>query len=207
MTTVVGLDLSLVNAGVAAVSTERHDHVGIAWPWYLRSVGEEGRKGDDYRKRSRRVRRQTRAVMDLLEPIGRPDLAVIEGPIYGGTIMPSYFDRAALFHGVYGNLDARGIPIAVVSPTTGHLFTTGKGSLPGDPEALKALIVESVRAMVPEVSIANHDIADALGLAFMGAMSLGLRVPWRPRRWQFEAVFTPAWPHGRPVLRDVVQRG
>lgn len=203
MTTVVGLDLSLVNAGVAAVSTDRHDHAGIAWPWYLRCCGRDGHKGEDYRKRSRRVRKQTRDVCALLEPVGRPDLVVIEGPIYGGTIMPSYFDRAALFHGVYGYLDARDIPIAVVSPTNGHLFTTGKGSLPNDPERLKELIVECVRAMVPGVSIANHDIADALGLAFMGAMSLGLAVPFRPHRWQYEAVYTPAWPHGRPVQRPV----
>lgn len=203
MTTVVGLDLSLVRAGIAAIDTRRHGHDSIAWPWYLRSCGRDGHKGEDWRKRSRRVRKQTADVLALLEPIGRPDLVVLEGPIYAGTIKPSYFDRAALFHGVLGRLDARDIPFAVVSPTTGHLFTTGKGSLPNDPDRLKVLILESVQAMVPDVHIANHDIADALGLAFMGGMSLGLQMPFRPHRWQYEAVYTPAWPHGAPIQRPV----
>lgn len=203
MTTVAGLDLSLVNAGIAGIADDRVDHAGIAWPWHLRCCGRDGDKDEGYRERSRRVRRQAADVMKHLEPLGHIDLAVIEGPIYGGTIYPSYFDRAALFHAVYGALDARKIPVAVVSPTTGHMFTTGKGSLPKDPERLKGLILDCVRAMVPDVFVANHDIADALGLAFMGGMSLGMKMPFRPQRWQYSSVYTPTWPHGQPIQRDV----
>ncbi|ABW88462.1 RuvC-like resolvase [Mycobacterium phage Hail] len=201
MTTVVGLDLSLTSAGIAVVSDDRQaDRMGVAWPWHLRCCGETGSKDDDYRRRSRRVRRQSAAVMRLLEPAGHIDLAVIEGPIYGGNFMPSYFDRAALFHAVYGALDSRKVPIAVISPTAGHVFTTGKGSLPKDPKRLKGLILDSVRALVPDVHVANDDIADALGLAFMGAMSLGVRMPFRPLRRHHEQVHTTTWPHGRPVV-------
>lgn len=204
MTTIVGLDLSLRSAGVAGVSDATNaDHIGIAWPYVTRTCGRDGRKGEDYQRRSRRVRKQTRDVLALALDTTTPDLVVIEGPIYAGTMMPSYFDRAGLFHGVYGALDARNIPIAVVSPTTGHQFVTGKGSLPKQPDRLKAHILDHMRRLVPDVTVANPDIADALGLAYMGALSLGLRLPWRPHRWQYEAVYTASWPHGRPVQREV----
>jgi len=205
MTTILGLDLSLTRAGIAVVDDTRDDHPGIAWPWYLRCCGRDGNKDEGYRERSRRVRTQSHNVMSLLEPVGDIDLAVIEGPIYGGKILPSYFDRAALFHAVYGALDHRRIPIAVVSPTTGHMFTTGKGSMPKDPDALKGMILAAVRAMVPTVRVANHDIADALGYAFMGGMSLGLKMPFRPQRWQYSSVYTPVWPHGQPRQRPVAR--
>ncbi|OCB44720.1 hypothetical protein A5721_18800 [Mycobacterium vulneris] len=199
MTTVAGFDLSLTNAGIAVVSDDRADHPGIGWPWHLRCCGRDGSKDEGYRQRNRRVRRQSAEVMQHLEPVGAIDLAVIEGPIYGGNFMPSYFDRAALFHAVYGALDARKIPIAVISPTAGHVFTTGKGSLPKDPGRLKTLIHESVQALVPTVKVYNHDIADALGYAFMGAMSLGVKMPFRPQRRHFEQVYSTTWPHGRPI--------
>lgn len=201
MTTVVGLDLSLTNAGIAVVSDDRADHPGVAWPWHLRCCGRDGSKDESWRQRNRRVRTQSAHVMGHLEPAGAIDLAVIEGPIYGGTIMPSYYDRAALTHAVYGALDHAGVPVAVISPTAGHVFTTGKGSMPKDPQRLKALILESVRDLVPDVFVANHDIADALGLAFMGAMSLGMRMPFRPQRRHFEQVYSTTWPHGRPKQR------
>ncbi|WP_431231504.1 hypothetical protein ACQ856_18250 [Mycolicibacterium psychrotolerans] len=203
MTTVVGLDLSLTNAGIAGVSDTLYaDHQGIAWPGHLRCCGRDGSKDEGYRERSRRVRTQAAHVMKQLEPLGKIDLAVIEGPIYGGTIMPSYFDRAGLFHAVYGQLDYRKIPVAIISPTSGHMFTTGKGSMPKNPELLKPLILESVRALVPDVFVANHDIADALGYAFMGGMSLGMRMPFRPKARHHHQVHTATWPHGRPVQRS-----
>jgi hypothetical protein len=93
-----------------------------AHPSLLRCVGETGHKDDDYRKRSRRVRKQTRAIIETLDnATGFDDIAiaVIEGPIYGVKMLGAYFDRAAVFHGVYGALDARDIPIAVIPPTTG----------------------------------------------------------------------------------------
>jgi Holliday junction resolvasome RuvABC endonuclease subunit len=195
MTTIAGIDLSLVSAGVAVVT----DATGAACPTVLTSCGRTGREGETYKQRSRRVRKQVFDLMKLLDPAGKLDMAVIEGPIYGGTFTGSYFDRAGLFHGVYGALDSRNVPIAVIPPTTGHIFTTGKGSLPKDPRAFKPLILESVQKLLPDRTIANDDQADALGLAWMGAMSLGIKMPFRAQRWQYEAVHTAVWPHGKPV--------
>ncbi|HEX3990758.1 MAG TPA: hypothetical protein VHX39_06270 [Acetobacteraceae bacterium] len=189
------MDLSLVNAGVVVVT----DDAGVACPTIIRSCGRDGREGETYRQRSRRVRKQVRDVLELLDPAGELDMAVLEGPIYGGNFTGSYFDRAILWGGVYGALDARNVPVAVIPPTTGHIFTTGKGSMPKDPKAFKALIVSSVQKMLPNSPIANHDVADAAGLALMGAMSLGISMPFRAQRWQYEAVHTAVWPHGKPV--------
>lgn len=195
MTTIAGLDLSLTSAGVAVVT----DATGVACPTILTSCGRTGREGETYKQRSRRVRKQVFDVMKLLEPAGKLDLAVIEGPIYGGNFTGSYFDRAILWGGVYGALDALNVPIAVIPPTQGHIFTTGKGSMPKDPRAFKPLILESVQKLLPDRTIANDDQADALGLAWMGAMSLGITMPFRAQRWQYEAVHSAVWPHGKPV--------
>lgn len=195
MTVIAGLDLSLVNAGVVVVT----DATDVAYPTIIQSCGRDGREGETYKQRSRRIRKQVHDVLQILEPAGKLDMAVIEGPIYGGNFTGSYFDRAILWGGVYGALDARNVPVAVIPPTTGHIFTTGKGSMPKDPKAFKAIILSSVRKLLPHANIANHDVADAAGLALMGAMSLGVPMPFRAQRWQYEAVHTAVWPHGKPV--------
>lgn len=204
MTTVVGLDLSLTSAGIAGLTTNTEARPGILWPAVLECVGRDGHKGEDYRRRNRRVRAQTGKVIAALDRLGPIDLVAIEGPIYAGNVKPSYFDRAALFHFVYGALDARNIPIAVIPPTTGHVFTTGVGSLPKDPKRLKALIVESMRATVPDIRLgANDDLADALGLAFMAGMARGAKLPFLPRQRHYNAVYTATWPKGEEPPRWV----
>src|SRR5689334_15548923 len=175
MSYVVGLDLSLTSAGIVVVG----EIDGVAAPILMRCIGEAGKKTDTYAQRSRRIRTQCRAIVECLAAVERnencaPALAVIEGPLYGVKTLPSYFDRAGLFHGVFGALDARRVPIAVVPPTTGHQFSTGVA------HADKKLIVANVSRWWPGVRIANDDIADAAALALMGAMHLGVRTPFRP---------------------------
>jgi Holliday junction resolvasome RuvABC endonuclease subunit len=192
MSYIVGLDLSLTSTGIAVLSNlpPAVKMCGDVAPAVLRSVGEDGKRADSYRTRSRRVRRQCTAIMRILDGYldGYVTLAVIEGPVYAGKVLPSYFDRAGLFHGIYGALDARGIPIAVVSPTTGHQFVTGKG------HADKSDIVVEASKWWPEVFVHNDDEADALGYAAMGAMHAGLKLPFRPRARHYNAVATVDWP-------------
>lgn len=207
---IVGLDLSLTSAGIAVLSTDTPARGSAGcYPTLLRCVGEAGKKDDDYRTRSRRIRRQTRAVVDTVnratgfDGVQRPDisLAVIEGPIYGMQMLGAYFDRAALFHGVYGALDARNIPIAVIPPTTGHQFTTGVA------HADKKLIVAEVAKWWPDVRIANDDIADALGYALMGAMHSGLRPPFRAGARHHNAIASASWPFAAPRRAGLIGVG
>lgn len=193
MSHIVGLDLSLTSTGIAALSTSPPavKVCGDVAPVLLRSVGEDGRRDDSYQVRSRRVRRQCAAIMRTLDDadiLGDIALAVIEGPIYAGKMLPSYFDRAILFGGVFGALDAAGVPIVVVPSTTGHQFVTGKG------HAQKADIVAEVKTWWPELRVHNDDEADALGYAVMGAMHLGFNLPFRPWTRHHNAVHTVCWP-------------
>jgi len=190
---IVGLDLSLTSTGIAVLTPCAN---GVR-PIRLRSVGEDGRRDDDYQRRSRRVRAQAsavlRTVMDATDG-GHIALVVLEGPIYAGKLLPSYFDRAGLFHGVYGAFDARDVPIAVIPNNTGHQFVTGRAR-PADSK--KSDIVEEAAKWWPNgPRVHNSDEADALGLAVMGAMHLGHKPPFWPRARHYNAIASASWPGG-----------
>jgi hypothetical protein len=188
MATIVGLDLSLVRTGIAVLTDGR--------PTLVRSVGHAGVSGANYRDRSRHITSQCRAVTDALryQPGTCPDcggygfghsctlstasnremridLAVIEDQLAHGPMLPSALDRSALWWGVYSALASRGIPVVVVNPMTLKVWTTGKG------RADKTDMLAAVRewGWAP----ANHDEADALSLASVGAFHLGDPVPFK----------------------------
>lgn len=195
MSHIVGLDLSLTSAGVAVLSTvisTRYAEKGHQLePVLLRCYGEDGSENATYQQRSRRVRRQIGGLRTVLKGFDIA-LAVIEGPIYAGKILPSYFDRAGLFHGVYGFLDAWNIPIAVIPNNTGHQFVTGRGR-PVD--KAKTDVVEETRKWWPGgPRVHNSDEGDALGLALMGAMHLGFKPPFRPGARHYHAIACAEWP-------------
>lgn len=174
MSTVLGLDLSLVRAGIAIVTD------GV--PTRVCSVGHAGVNGANYRSRSNRITSQARAVIQATQfgplPI-HVDLALIEDQLAHGPMLPSALDRSALWWGVYSALNARNVPIAVVNPATLKVWTTGKG------RADKADMLASVREWGWRA--ANHDEADALALASVGAYHLGDPVPFQ-RKDRHDAV-------------------
>lgn len=179
---ICGLDPSLTNTGIAVL------HNGQ--PKLITSTGIPGHDGATYQARSRRVRATCRAVTDYLWPIHNAfgiDLAVIEGPAYSSHNGHA-FDRAALWHGLFGALEAKHVPLAVIAPKTLKLWATGSGS------AEKAAVFEIVRAWWPDASIRNHDIADAAALATAGAHRLGDPVPFEPKQRQLDALDGVAWP-------------
>ena len=185
MSTVVGIDPSLVSCGIAILADGK--------PVLLKSVGHGTPNGRSYTHRSNRIVGQCRAVMRLIDEFNilsaHPDLAVIEGPAYGAN-MPSNHDRAGLWWGLYSTLNARDIPIAVVAPKTRALFATGSGN------ADKATVLAAVRAWWPDTLVRNHDIADAATLALLGAMHLGDQVPFDVRARHRGCVDVVKWPAG-----------
>ena len=128
---VLGLDPSLTSTGVAVLTDGR--------PSALRAIGHGTPNGKSYAHRSDRIVSQARAVMRFVEDHATPDLAVIEGPAYGAN-MPSAFDRAGLFWGLYSTLRARRVPIAVVAPKTRALWATANGG------ADKRMVLTAMRA-------------------------------------------------------------
>lgn len=163
MTIVLGIDPSLRSTGLAVLTDGR--------PTALHSIGYGGHDGDSYATRSRRVRAVCRSAIEWALRDGRPDLAVIEGPAYG-QFLPSTFDRSGLWHGLYGALDAKKVPVAVVPPQTRAKWATGSG------RAEKGEVLANVRAWFPPpTKVLNHDIADAAVLALMGSVQFGTPMP------------------------------
>ena len=192
MAIVVGLDLSLTSAGIAILADGQ--------PKLITHVGHKGRDGDDWRNRSRRVRSQCGAIMGAIwtwrgRSFGERrdgirddvDLAVIEGPLIHGPQQAYEFDRAALWHGVYGALEAWRVPIAVINPMTLKLWWTGDGT------ASKLRMLDTARARF-RPAISTHDEADAVALACGGAHWLGDPVPFEPNQRQLDAVAKVDWP-------------
>ncbi|MBN7454297.1 crossover junction endodeoxyribonuclease RuvC [Mycobacteroides abscessus] len=180
MTIVLGIDPSLRSTGLAVLTDGQ--------PTALHSIGYGGHDGDSYATRSRRVRAVCRAVIEWALRDGPPDLAVIEGPAYG-QFLPSTFDRSGLWHGLFGALDAKKVPVAVVPPQTRAKWATGNG------RAEKGEVLLNVREWFgPRVKVVNHDIADAAVLALMGAFRLGEAMPFTVKPRHYAGLDAAAWP-------------
>lgn len=180
MSSVIGLDLSLVRSGVALWRDGQMT---------THSIGHGTVAAKTYRERNRRIISQLTAILDAIRPmrIESPiDLAVIEGPILHGKMLPSYFDRAGLWHGVYSQLAAWKIPVAVVDPMTLKMFATGKGN------SDKAIMLHAARQWWPD--IANADEADSAHLASFGAFWTGDQMPFPGAVWRSAGLERVAWP-------------
>lgn len=187
---IAGIDPSLTNTGIAIL------HNGQ--PALLRSIGHGTLSGRSYAHRSDRIVSECRAVMAVLAdecderntlrpPRSRIDLAVIEGPAYGACNASTH-DGSGLWWGLYSTLRARRIPVAVIAPTTRAKWATGKGN------ADKTTILTTVRSWWPATHVANHDQADALVLAAIGAFHYGDPMPFPVREWHTANLAAVQWP-------------
>ena len=180
---VAGIDPSLTNCGIAILTNGQ--------PTYLDSIGHPGHDGASYDNRSDRIVSQARTVINAIIRPKREniaiDLAVIEGPAYGQNL-PSNHDRAGLWWGLYSALRSRRIPTAVIAPTTRAKWATGHG------RATKTDVLTTVRTWWPNHHIRNHDIADALVLATIGAHHHGDPMPFTPRPRHTLSTDTITWP-------------
>lgn len=155
---ITGVDLSLSCSGVASIYRQG-DHCKVI----ASSVTSSGRRGDGLAERHDRIVTLAAAVV---QEIGRPRLAVVEGPSHGSR-GGSPVDRYHLWWSVVGRLVTWGIPIAVVAPATRAKFATGSGK--GD----KAAVAAAMCRLWPDVVLGNSDESDAVALAHIGAVRLG----------------------------------
>lgn len=184
---VAGIDPSLTSCGIAILDNGQ--------PVALDAVGHGGKNGASYDHRSRRIVSQCRTVIAAITECnigGRNsppnvDLAVIEGPAYGQNL-PSNHDRAGLWWGLYSALRAKKIPTAVVAPKTRAKWATGNGN------SDKRDVLTTVRTWWPDHTIRNHDIADALVLATIGAHHHGDPMPFPVKPRHTLALEAIAWP-------------
>lgn len=177
MSIVCGIDPSLTSAGVAILQDGKPTHVA--------HYGFSGHKSPPWQFRSRRLRWVcAKVIADIPRDA---DLVCIEGIPEHGRILPSTLDRAGLWHGLYGALDARGHRVAVINPSTLKVWATGNG------RAEKADMVGTVDAWWPNVTRCN-DEADAIALATVGAFHLGDPMPFEVKPRHTTGLEKVQWP-------------
>lgn len=194
MTVVLGVDPSLTCSGVATVRwNPGADFPGPVWEtWRARAVRPDV---DSIEGRRRRIRVMLREILALVPAV--VTLSVVEGPSFGSRTGMSLADeRAGLRWMLIDQLLARG-PVVVVSPSTREMLAVGRPIPRGtSTKARKATVLESVRAMVPDANVPNHDVADAVALAVAGARHFGMPCPTYTAA-QVSAHANVAWPVGR----------
>lgn len=172
MTVVVGIDPSLTITGCARVD------LGVGADGQTEAVRWETWRGRASRPdvetpmtNRRRIRTMLREVLSIMPPSF--DLAVVEGPAMGAKYTPLADERSGLRWMLIDQLAARG-PVVIVSPTSrqvlAHSDPIPRGTTPA---RRKALVLESVRELVPDAHIPDHNVADSVALAAAGAVALG----------------------------------
>lgn len=161
---VVGLDLSLTSTGVAVI--EDRELVAVA------NITSAGRKGASLVDRAKRLFNIGVEVEQLLEPA--PTLVVVEGPAFMSQVGAMH-DRSGLWWQIVAAVYLRCDYVAEVAPKTRAKYLTGDGNAKKD-VVLAHAIERYVVGGGPRIP--NHDIADAVGLADMGARYLGISPVW-----------------------------
>lgn len=182
---VVGIDPSLTCTGVATVNASVRVEPGA---WFTTRV-RTAPTSSDLDEQLRRI--QTAAARTLAALPRRVDLVVIEEPSKR-SIDISHNDRVQMYGLVVMKLRERGLPVARVSPKTRAKYATGNGNSrkPEVLAAMRALVAGDFgTALVPD-----HNVADAVALAAMGARYLGEPVDGLLSPKQEEAYAAVAWP-------------
>ncbi|CPR79404.1 crossover junction endodeoxyribonuclease RuvC [Mycobacteroides abscessus] len=182
-TTVLGIDPSLTNTGLAVLTDGR--------PTALHSIGWHSSSSSSFEDRAERILALKRDVLAWIDThASDAALAVIEGPIPGGNTDTAYlFDRGGFWWQLYPALRRRKIPVAVVNPNTRPGWATGT-------KADKTMILQAVRQWYPRVKILNHDIADALIMALMGTMRAdrSIPMPFLVKERHYNGLEAVSWP-------------
>lgn len=186
----VGIDPSLTSTGVAVLVAGKPAHYG--------RYGRAGHNGATYHSRSNRVRQARTEVYKAATAAGRPDVVVMEEHPYAIRVSASEFDRSGLWHLIFEAFDARGIPVVVVSNTTGKSWVTGAGN--ASKADMIAAVDEWFAGQLSEPLATwrkkdnPDDVADAFGYATMGAYKLGDPIPFEPKERHRTAIALLPWP-------------
>ena len=113
-------------------------------------------------------------------------VVIMEGPIFGQST-GQYHTRAGLWWILYHLLEKLGA-FVIIEPTRLKRYVTGKGNAPKD------VVFSTVVRNFPHLGIMDNNIADAIGLACMGARELGYPMEPSVQRVTPAALEGVAWP-------------
>jgi len=173
---IVGIDYSLTCTGLAIITK-----TSTGCKLTTSTVTSKGSRDASLPDRHERI---TQIGKDVLHFAGRADLAVIEG-VTPGAKGGSPVDRFAGWWWVVGGLIRRGVPVAIVAPTSLKLAIAGKGN------ADKAAVAAAVMGLWPDVEISSSDVSDAVGLAHLGAVAWGWDVKTLTRHTEVKWTYWP----------------
>jgi Holliday junction resolvasome RuvABC endonuclease subunit len=168
VTTIGGIDISLVSTGLARITTDGAQ-------WSVDTWSHQSRPGDGtLAGRTRRIRAITDLVHDWITPC---DVVIIEGPSLGGVRgAGAFFDRAWLWGAVVTRLTIRGVTVAELPPASRAKFATDRGG--ADKAAIAMAVARMWPAWTPGRPAGVNDQADALVLASAGVVLAGLTPPF-----------------------------
>jgi hypothetical protein len=179
VTTVLGVDPSLTVSGVAMVAWQTGmERPAPLWEtWRGRGAAAETVTVESNRRRIRKMLTEILAFVPA-----KVDLSVVEGPSMGSKFTPLADERAGLRWMLIDQLMARG-PVVLVTPSSRQVLAHSDPVPRGTTSAArKALVLASVRGMVPDANVPDHNVADAVALAAAGAHRLGLRMPYTAKQ-------------------------
>jgi len=159
---IVGLDLSLTSSGVVRLGAGVPTDPGGNPLHSLHRVQSKAVAGRDTAAKSRRLRTIAGEVTALC---AGADLALVEGPSYGSEGRGTW-DRAGLWWLVVARLTGAGLNVVEIPPSNLKQYVLGKG---GGKDTGKDQMLAAVIRRYPWAAVDGNDVADALGLAAMGA--------------------------------------
>ena len=178
---VAGIDSSLTSTGLAAVDTEARDSEALRWA--LRRVPTKAVPGlaglDSHAQRMGTI---AQTVEDFLQE-QQPDVVAIEG-LSMASLGNATRDLAGLWWVIVTRLARAGFhDLVVVAPSTRAKYATGDG------RAKKPEVVDGiVAAHGLTLKRFEHDVADAVALAALGARRAGAPVEIVPQPWHEQVV-------------------
>ena len=163
---VAGIDLALASTGVARIIWDENGKPQSS----TFQIKSESDATAGIRKQHERLADITRRVLDAC---GDAHLIVIESPNFGRGQQAGSHDISGLWWRVVGALLDGGRDIAQVSPSTLKVYVVGYGGS-AKRKVTKAEMRRAVEQRYPSILTGGiHDVADAIGLAAMGARHLG----------------------------------
>lgn len=123
----------------------------------------------------------------VLDTIGRPDLVVIELPAVSRSGGGAH-ERGWLWWEIYNYLNAREIPVGLLTPSARALYATGKGN------AAKGAVIDQISRRYPAwTTDGNDNAADAVALMAAGRDWLGHPLTQLPKTHR-AALDKATWP-------------
>lgn len=176
---ILGIDSSLTSTGLGWLDTTSPE-------WITQRVRTEKAKAGGELAQARRMRRIAAQVIAFTRecdpPFGQVDLFVIERMANYGRHAGA-LDLAGLWWRIVDEIErasgSAGRLLVVPTPVRAK-YATGRGSGAG---AGKADVLAAVRETYPEADVPNHDVADAVALAALGARLMGFPVEQVDRAW------------------------